>query len=97
LSTDCASSRGSPPPPALVNSLSDEEDESDGERTTSNRWEPAPPSPWAEGAAMELVPEAGAEPPTAKLSLKVPAGTAEAPAGAAEVPPTLKEEEAGLL
>jgi hypothetical protein len=46
---------------------------------------------------MELVPEAGAEPPTAKLSLKVPAGTAEAPAGAAEVPPTLKEEEAGLL
>jgi hypothetical protein len=47
-STDCASSRVSPlappPPPVLVNSSSDEE-ESEGERATSDRWEPAvPPS-----------------------------------------------------
>jgi hypothetical protein len=39
----------------LVNSSSDEEEESDGERTTSNRWEPALPSPLAEVEAVELV------------------------------------------
>jgi hypothetical protein len=40
--------QGLSPPLALANSSSDEE-ESDGERTTSDRWEPAPPSPWVEG------------------------------------------------
>jgi hypothetical protein len=59
-----------------------------GERTTSNGWEPVPPSPQAEGAAVELVPEAGAEPPVVGLSKEVPAGAPEAPAGAAEVPPS---------
>jgi hypothetical protein len=54
----------------------------------SDRWEPAPPSPWAEGAAVELTPEADTEPPAAGLSVEVPAGTAEAPAGAVEVPPS---------
>jgi hypothetical protein len=46
-----------------------------------------PPSPRAEGPAVDLVLEAGAEPPTARLLVEVPAGTTEAPTGAAEVPP----------
>jgi hypothetical protein len=78
--------QGLSPPSALANSSSDKE-ESDGERTTSDRWEPALPSPQAEGAAVELIPEAGTEPPAAGLSVEVPAGTVEVPAGAAEVPP----------
>jgi hypothetical protein len=88
--------QGLSPPPVLVNSSSDEE-ESDGERTTSDRWEPVPPSPRAEGEAVELVPEAGAEPPATGLSVEMPAGTTEAPSGTVEVPPALKEEEAGIL
>jgi hypothetical protein len=52
-------------------------------------------SPRAEGAAVELVPEAGAEPPAAGPSEEVPTGATEALAGAAEVPPALKEEEVG--
>jgi hypothetical protein len=60
-------------------------------------WEPAPPSPRAEGAAVELTPKAGTEPPAAGSLVEVPAGTAEAPAGALEVPPALEKEEAGLL
>jgi hypothetical protein len=74
-------------PPELVNLSSDEEEEeSDGKRTTSDMWEPVLPSPRAEGAAVELVPEAGAELLAAELSVEVPASTMEAPASAAEVP-----------
>jgi hypothetical protein len=69
-----------------VNLTSDEEEESDGERTTSDRWEPVPRSPLAEEAAVELDPEAGAEPPVTGLSEEVPSGTTEAPTGAAELP-----------
>jgi hypothetical protein len=76
---------GLSPLPALANSSSDEE-ESDGERTTSDRWEPAPPSSQAEGSAVELTPEAGMESPAVGLSVEVSAGTAEVPAGAVEVP-----------
>jgi hypothetical protein len=89
--------QGLSPPPALANSSSDEEEESNGEQTTFDRWEPGPPSPRAEGAAVELIPEAGAEPLAAGLSVEVPAGTVEASAGAVEVPPALEEEEVGLL
>jgi hypothetical protein len=46
---------------------------------------------------MELVPEAGVEPPAAGLSEEAPIGAREALVGAAEVPPALKEEEAGIL
>jgi hypothetical protein len=64
----------------LVNSSSDEE-ESEGEQTTSDRWEPAvPPSPRAEGAAVESTLEIGAKPPIAGSS-EVPAGTSEALVG----------------
>jgi hypothetical protein len=45
------------------------------------------PSPQAEGAAVDLVPKAGAEPPATRLSMEVPAGTAKAPVGSAKVPP----------
>jgi hypothetical protein len=63
----------------LVN-LSSYEEESEGERTTSDRWEPvAPPSPGAKGAAVELTLEIGAEPLVAGSSEEVPAGTSEAP------------------
>jgi hypothetical protein len=75
------------PSPASANSSSDEEEESDGERTTSDRWEPVPPSPRAEEAAVGLVPVAGAEALAAGLSVEAPAGATEAPAGATEVPP----------
>jgi hypothetical protein len=78
--------QGLSPPPAPVNS-SLEEEESDGERTTSDRWEPMPLSSRAEGAAVELVPEAGVESPVAGPSEKVLAGTMKVPVGAAEVPP----------
>jgi hypothetical protein len=80
--------QGLSPLPVLVNSSSDEEEESDGEWTTSYRWEPMPLSPRVEGAAVELIPKADVEPPVTRLSVEVPTGTAEAPAGAAEVPPT---------
>jgi predicted GNAT family acetyltransferase len=77
------------PPPALVfaNSSSDEE-ESDGERTTSDCWEPAPPSPRAEGVAVESTLEVGAKLPVAGSLVEVPAGTAEVPVGTVEVPPS---------
>jgi hypothetical protein len=88
--------QGLSPSPALANSLSNDM-ESDEERTTSDRWEPASPSPRAEGVAVGSTPEAGTEPPTARSLVEVPAGTAEAPVGAVEGPPTLKEEEVGLL
>jgi hypothetical protein len=53
---------GLSPLPALVNSASDEE-ESEGERTTSYRWEAvAPPSPGVEGVIAEPTLEAGTEP-----------------------------------
>jgi hypothetical protein len=58
--------QGLSPLAALVNSSSDEEEESDGEWATSDRWEPAPPSPRAEGTT--------AEPPVVGLSEEVPAG-----------------------
>jgi hypothetical protein len=96
--------QGLSPSLALANSSSDDEEESDEVRTTSERWELAPLSPRAEGAAVELVLGAGAEPPVAELSeeapagvTEAPAGTVEAPTGATEVPPALKEEEAGIL
>jgi hypothetical protein len=47
-----------------------------------------PPSPRAEGLAVELVPEACAEPPAAGLLEEAPAGATEAPAGAVEVSPS---------
>jgi hypothetical protein len=70
----------------LANSSSDEEEESDGEWTISDRWEPVPPSPRAEGAAVELAPGAGAEPPAVRLSEDATAGGTKAPA---EGPPIL--------
>jgi hypothetical protein len=73
-------------PLASANSLSDEEEESDGERTTSDRWEPAPLLPQAEEAAVELVPVAGAEALATGPSVDAPVGATEAPAGATEVP-----------
>jgi hypothetical protein len=79
--------QGLSPPPVLVNLSSDEEEESDGEKTTSDSWEPMLPSPRAEGVAVELVPEAGAQPPVVELLVRVPTGTTEAPAGTTEVPP----------
>jgi hypothetical protein len=89
--------QGLSPPPALANSSSDDEEESDRERTTSNRWEHTPLSPRAEGAVVELVPVAGVDLPTARLSEEAPTGATETPTGAAEVPLALKEEEAGIL
>jgi hypothetical protein len=80
--------QGLSPPPALANSSSDEEEESDGGRAISDRWEHVPPSPRAEGAVVELVPEAGVEPPATGPSEEVPAGATEALAGVAEVPPS---------
>jgi hypothetical protein len=60
----------------LANSSSDEE-ESDVEQTTCDRWEPAvPPSL-----------KAGTEPPVTRSSTEVPAGTTEASVGAVEAPP----------
>jgi hypothetical protein len=85
------------PPPPLENSLSDEKEEIDGGRVVPDKWEPAPPSPQAEGAAVELAPEAGVEPPAVEPSEEVPAGAAEAPVRTMEVPPALDEEEAGIL
>jgi hypothetical protein len=70
----------------LANSLSDEEKESDGGRATSDRWELTPPSQRAEAAAVELVPVASEEAPTAGPSLEVPAGAIEAPAGDGATP-----------
>jgi hypothetical protein len=70
----------------LANSSSDEE-EGDGEENTSDRWEPAPPSPRAEGAAVELTLEAGTELPIVGSSVEVPAGTVEALVGIVEVHP----------
>jgi hypothetical protein len=58
---------------APVNSSSDEE-ESDGGWATSDRWEPAPPSPRVEAAAVELVLVASAEAPAAGSSVGVPVG-----------------------
>jgi hypothetical protein len=67
------------PPPGLVNSSSDEE-ESEGERTTSDRWEAmAPPSPGVEGVIAELTLEAGAEPPVIGSLSEALAGIGEAP------------------
>jgi hypothetical protein len=79
--------QGLSPLPAPTNSSSDEEEESDRERTISDRWEPAPPSPRAEEAAVELAPVPGAEAPAAEPSVEVPVGATEVPAGATEVPP----------
>jgi hypothetical protein len=79
--------QGLSPPLAPANSSSDEE-ESDGERTTSDKWEPALPSSRAEETVVELALVAGAEPPATGPSEEVPAGATKAPAGAAEVPPS---------
>jgi hypothetical protein len=63
-----------------VNSSSDEE-ESEGEWTTSDRWEPAmPPSLGVEGVVAEPTLEAGAESPVVGSSPQAPAGAVEAPA-----------------
>jgi hypothetical protein len=71
--------QGLSPPLALVNSPSDEE-ESEGEQTTSDRWEAmAPLLPGVEGVVMEPTLEAGAEPPLAGLSAEAPTGAVEAP------------------
>jgi hypothetical protein len=79
--------QGLSPPPALAISSSNEEEKSDGEQTTSDRWKPVPPSPRAEGATEELVPGAGADPPAARILEEAPAGATEALACAEEVPP----------
>jgi hypothetical protein len=59
-----------------------------GERVTSDKREPTPPSPRAEAAAVELVLVVSAEAPAIGPSAEVPAGATEAPAGATEVPPS---------
>jgi hypothetical protein len=79
--------QGLSPPPASANSSSDEKEENDRERTTSDRWEPAPPSPRAEGVAVELIPGVSAEAPAAGLTMEAPAGATEVPASAAEASP----------
>jgi hypothetical protein len=77
------------PSPVLVNSSLDEE-ESEGERTTYDSWEPAaPPSPGAEGAAAESTLEKRAEPLVTGSWAEAPAGTEEALVGAVEAPPSL--------
>jgi hypothetical protein len=70
----------------------DEEEESDGGRVLSERWEPAPPSPRATEVAEEIAPGAGAGVPVARQPMREaartagePTRTAEAPACAAEV------------
>jgi hypothetical protein len=90
---------GLSPPPAPANSSSGEEEEEEESDVggASERWNPSPLSPRAEGATVELVPMAGAEAPAAGSSVEAPAGAAKAPAGVTEVPPTLEEEEAGFL
>jgi hypothetical protein len=63
----------------LVNSSSDEE-ESERQRTTSDRWEPAAlPSPGVEGVVTESTLKAGAEPPVAGSSTEALVGAAEPP------------------
>jgi hypothetical protein len=81
--------QGLSPRLALANSSLDEE-ESDGEQTTSDRWEPTPPSPQGEGATVESTLEEGAELPVTGSSVEVSAGTVEAPIGAVEAPPSLQ-------
>jgi hypothetical protein len=82
-----ARAAGSLPPPVLANSSLDKE-ESDGQWTTSDRWEPAaPPSPGVEGAAAELTLKASTEPPATGSSVEVPAGTTEVPVGTVEAAP----------
>jgi hypothetical protein len=71
----------------LAISSSNEEEKSDGEQTTSDRWEPVPPSPQAEGATEELVLGAGADPPAARILEEALVGATEALACAEEVPP----------
>jgi hypothetical protein len=73
--------QGLSPPLAPVNSSSDEEEESDGGQATSDRWNPPPPLPQAEEAAVELVPAAGTEAPAVGPSM-------EAAANATKVPPS---------
>jgi hypothetical protein len=80
--------QGLSPPLAPANSSSDEEEESDGRRVTSDRWDPALLSPRAEVAAVELVPVASAEAPATRPSVEAPAGATEAPTGTMEVPPS---------
>jgi hypothetical protein len=80
--------QGVSPLPALVNLLSDEEEESDGGTDHLQRVGTRAPIATGRGGSLELVPEAGAEPPVVGLLKEVPAGAPEAPAGAAEVPPS---------
>jgi hypothetical protein len=67
------------PPLVSANSSLDVEEESDGWRATSDRWDPAPPSPRAEAAAVELVPVGSAEAPATGPSFEAPADVTEAP------------------
>jgi hypothetical protein len=59
--------------------LEEEEEESDGGRATPERWNPPPPSTWAEEAAVELVPAVGVEASAARSLVDVPAGAMEVP------------------
>jgi hypothetical protein len=80
----------------LANSSSDKE-ESDGEWTTSNRWEFSPTSPRVVGASVESTLKAGTGPPVTGSSVEVPVGTAEAPVGVVEAPQAFEENEEGFL
>jgi hypothetical protein len=59
------------------------------------QWGPAPLSPQAEAAAVELVPVASAEAPATKPSVEAPAGATKVPAGVTEVPPSPQERGSG--
>jgi hypothetical protein len=70
---------GLSPSPALVISSSDEE-EREGERNTSDRWEPAvPPSPGIKGVITGPTLEADTEPPVIGSTVGASAGAPEAP------------------
>jgi hypothetical protein len=86
MSTGCTSSGDSPPMAPANSSSSEEEEESNG-GCPPERWNPPPPSPRATKAAVELVPTAGADAPTIRLSVEVPAGAVGAPASVTETAP----------
>jgi hypothetical protein len=89
--------QGLSPSPALANSSSDEE-ESDGERTTSHRWEPAPPIATGRGSGHGIGPQGGHR--TAhRRAIRAGASRCHGGAGGRSggTTPALKEEEAGIL
>jgi hypothetical protein len=85
--------QGLSPPATLEDSSSEEEEEEedDGGRVLPERWEPAPPSPRAAGAAREQAPGVGAGGPVAKRSTTEAARAAEVPVRVAEAPARVAE------